>query len=165
MTEEPTRKNKKLVLVASMLIAFVVVGPLGYGLSAVWALGQLQFSFPRLNVTLNGNFSLDCVFAVAITNPTMVPLPTIQMLVDVELDQIVLYRQQLRTIGTLDGQSTALIELETVVNLATAYTLFNALSSYLKGDSVTFVFNAQLTVHVGFDVNVYNVTRTGSFHI
>lgn len=163
-SEEPRRKNTKLMILASALIFGCVVGPLGYGASAVWALGQLQFSFPRLDVTLNG-FSLDVTFAVAITNPTLVPLPTASMLVDVELNSAVLFRQQTRTIGSLDGQSTVIIELETTVNLGTAYVLFNALTSYLAGDSVTFMFHCSFTIHLVSDFEVYNITRSGSFKL
>jgi len=164
MTDEPQRKNTKIIVLAMVMIAFAVTTPIVYGVSAVWALSQLQFGFPTLNVTFH-DFSVDVVFSLPVTNPTLIPLPLLTMLIDIELDQAVLFRQQTKTIGTLDGQSTAIVQFEMTLNLGTALVLWNSLTSYVQGIPVNYAFHCQLSVHVISDFQVYNVSRAGSVHI
>jgi len=98
--------SQKAVVLTVFLIAIVVVTPLAYSVSVFYALGRLQWHIPTLTVSRD-ELDIYVTLNFKVSNPTFVPLPTLEAIIEVTLDGNGLFYGESHQIGSLNPHSSA----------------------------------------------------------
>jgi LEA14-like dessication related protein len=163
MSEDVNKRKSKTILIASTLIIVFLIVPV-YGLGVVWAIPQLKIGTPTISVT-NEGFTIIVAFSVPIENPSVVPIPTLNAIVDVELDEHTLFYAEATSLGQLNAGGNTTISLRTRVDLAIVPELFGSLTSYLAGNPIAYHIRIVLGFHILTDVNLLTSTSEGHFEL
>lgn len=142
-------------------IGIVVVATLAYGVGALYAVSKLEWHIPTLTVSRDG-WTIYVTLNFKVENPTFVPLPPLEAVINITLDDHTLFYAKSYQIGTLKPHSTATISLTTAINLDLLADLFWILVKYLAGNPITMRAYFKLSIHVivGFPVMEKEITHT-----
>ena len=156
--------SQKAVVLAVFLVGIVVVAPLAYGVGVLYAVGKLEWHIPTLTVSRDG-WDIYVTLNFKVSNPTFVPLPTLEAVIKVTLDECTLFYAESYEIGSLNPHGTVTISLTTVVNLALLGDLFWTLVNYLSGEPVTLYVHFKLSIHLLVDFPVLEKEITHMFEL
>lgn len=163
MSEEP-RKNKRTLVIGTALILLFIVVPVSYATSVFVALQSLQIGTPSLSVSLQG-LTFFVTLSIPIKNPSVVPIPTFNAVVEARLNEHVLFYAESKVIGSLDPGASCVVELTTCVDIDLPLDLAITLGEYLLGKSITYSLRMSFSVHLLTDVPVYSYEKQGAFKL
>ena len=156
--------SQKAVALAVFLIGIIVVAPLAYGASFLYAVSKLEWHIPTLTVSRDGwNIRVNLNFKIE--NPTSIPLPTLKALINVTFNGHSLFYAESREVGSLGAHSTTTITLSTTVNFNLFGDLFWTLVDYLSGKPVTLYAHFKLSFHLLVDFPVLEKTIIRTFEL
>lgn len=159
MTEEPRRHNRFLIVGIALILIFTTIS-FGY----VSAFQSLQVGTPSLSVRQDG-FTFTVVLSVPVRNPSVLPIPTFNVVVSCVLNGHTLFAATSKTVGNLNAGSSCVIELSTTINVLVAVDLATTLGQYILGQTITYSLKASFSVYLGINIPIYNYQNTGSFKI
>jgi LEA14-like dessication related protein len=154
----------KAVVLTVFLVGIVVVAPLAYGAGFLYAVNKLEWHTPTLTVSRDG-WTIYVALNFKVENPTSIPLPTLEAVVNITLDDHILFYAESYQIGSLNPHSTATISLTAAINLDLLGDLFWILVKYLAGTPITMRAYFKLSVHLLVDFPVLEKEISHTFEL
>jgi LEA14-like dessication related protein len=161
MSEEPSRRHNRILIIGVAVVLVFVSLSVGY----VSAFQSLQIGTLSLGVQRVG-FTFSVVLFIPLKNPSALPIPTFDVLVDCLLNGHVLFSAQSETVGSLNARSSCVINLWTEINMGLlAADLVETLVQYLAGQTISYSLKVSFIVHLGMEIPIYVYSSVGSFKL